>query len=120
MLNEEPEYGGATIHLLDAGIDSGPILRHARPTIVCDDRPHTIGCKAIDVGIDAIIAVLHELDGGGVSPVAQWEVQNARLYLRKDYHPRQVVELYAKLERGLIPQYVKRAAREAPEIRLVS
>ena len=31
LVNREPEYVGATIHYLDAGIDTGPILAHARP-----------------------------------------------------------------------------------------
>jgi hypothetical protein len=119
LLNEEPEYVGATIHLLDPGIDSGPICRHARPVIVADDGPHTIGCKAIIAGIEAFVAVLNELERGTLKAVPQWEVPNARLYLRKDYHPRQVVELYRKLEAGLIPQYVQRALEVAGRVRLV-
>jgi methionyl-tRNA formyltransferase len=119
LLNEEPQYVGATIHLLDAGIDSGPILKHARPTITTADRPHTIGCKAILAGIEAMFAVLHDLERGKLAPVPQWEVPNARVYLRKDYHPRQVVELYRKLDAGLIPQYVERASEVAGRVRLV-
>ncbi len=119
LLNEEPEYVGATIHLLDPGIDSGPILRHARPQIVGDDRPHTIGCKAIVAGIEAMLAVLWQLEHGELTPVPQWEVPNPRLYLRRDYHPRQVVELYKKLDAGLIPRYVARAAEVAGRVQLV-
>ena len=119
LLNEEPQYVGATIHLLDAGIDSGPILRHARPTIVADDQPHTIGCKAILAGIDAMIHVLHQLDRDSLTPVTPWDVPNAKLYLRKHYHPRQLVELYRKLEAGLIPRYVERARKATIEVRLV-
>ena len=98
LLNDEPEYVGATIHLLDSGIDSGAILKHARPTIVADDMPHTIGCKAIQAGIDKLIDVLPAWHRGERQPVPQWDVPGAKLYLRKDYHPRQVVELYEKLE----------------------
>ncbi len=119
LLNEEPQYVGATIHLLDAGIDSGPILRHARPTIEAEDRPHTIGCKAIQVGTDAMIAVLHDLETDRLRPVPQWPVDHPRLYLRKDYHPRQVVELYRKLEAGLIPRYASLPSDAKPSIRLV-
>ncbi len=120
LLNDEPEYVGATIHLIDPGIDSGAIFAHARPTISADDRPHTIGCKAIQAGIDTLIAVLNCLEQGGVRPVPQWRPAVARLYLRRDYHPRQVVELYGKLDEGLIPRYVSRAERVAPLVRLVS
>lgn len=119
LLNEEPEYVGATIHLIDAGIDSGPILRHARPTIVGDDRPHTIGCKAIIAGTDAMIQVLDTFTQGRAKAVPQWPVPNGKLYLRKHYHPRQVVELYRKLEQGLISRYLARIAHAPPNIRLV-
>ena len=119
LLNEEPEYVGATIHLLDAGVDSGPILRHARPRIQAGDMPHTIGCKAILAGIEALVAVLSDLDRGRVVPVPQWQVPGARFYRRRDYHPRQVVELYRKIDAGLIRRYVARAGEVAPNVRLV-
>ncbi len=119
LLNEEPEFVGATIHLIDAGIDSGPIIRHARPEIRADDMPHTIGCKAILAGIEAMIRSMREFEAGSLRPVAQWDVPDGRLCLRKDYHPRQVVELYAKLDAGLIPRYLERAPMVRDRIRLI-
>jgi hypothetical protein len=119
LLNEEPEYVGATIHLLDAGIDSGEILAHARPVIVADDRPHTIGCKAIRAGIEKLIEVLPEWHAGRRKPVPQWPLPDPRVYLRKHYHPRQVVALYRKLSEGLIPRYVECAAVRAAAVRLI-
>lgn len=119
LLNEEPQFVGATIHLLDAGIDSGPILRHARPQIVTDDMPHTIGCKAILAGIDAMVWALDGFDAGTVEPVPQWRVDVPRLYLRKDYHPRQVVALYEKIESGLIRRYAEGDHAVNRQIRLI-
>ncbi len=119
LLNEEPEYVGATIHLIDSGIDSGPIFRHARPQIVAEDGPHTIGCKAILAGIEAMISVLEAIERGLATPVPQWEAQRPRLYLRRDYHPRDVVELHRKIEAGLIPDYVRRAVQAAGAVRVV-
>lgn len=120
LLNDEPEFVGATIHLIDAGIDSGAILTQARPEIVAADRPHTIGCKAIEAGIDALIRVLPEWAEGTRTSVSQWSVSDPKLYLRKHFHPRQVVELHHKIERGLIRRYTQRAADVAPRVRLVS
>ena len=119
LLNEEPEYVGATIHLIDPGIDSGPIIRHRRPEITADDQPHTIGCKAILAGIEGMIASLKELERGEMKAIPQWKVPHPRLYLRRDYHPRHVVELYRKLEGGLIPRYVERAAEASAKLRLI-
>lgn len=120
LLNGEPEYVGATIHLIDAGIDTGPILRHARPMIVADDQPHTIGCKAILAGIEAMIAVLERLEREGrLAGVSQWVEPTAKLYLRKNYHPRQVVEMRRKIDSGLIQQFVQNGSRAAKPLRLI-
>src|SRR5690606_6274953 len=48
--NEEPEWVGATIHLLDAGIDSGPIIRTVRPEITPEDDEDSLFCKTVVVG----------------------------------------------------------------------
>lgn len=119
LLNEEPEYVGVTIHLIDPGIDSGQIIAHARPVIEPDDRPHTIGCKTIQAGIDKMVAVLADWRRGARRAVPQWSVPNAKLYLRKDYHPSQVVTLYQKLDRGLIADYLARAPRVAGLVKLI-
>lgn len=120
LLNGEPEYVGVTIHLIDSGIDSGAIVKHARPAIVASDRPHTIGCKAILAGIEAMIAVLTGLERDGrLQAVPQWEVPGAHVYLRKDYHPRQVAELYRKIDAGLIPRFVEREVSRPKQLRLV-
>jgi len=110
LVNGAPQFVGATIHLIDAGIDSGPIFAQVRPEIVIGDRPHTIGCKTILVGIETMIAVLDRIDRAEIAPTPQWKAANSRLYLRKHYHPRQVVELYRRLDAGLIADYVPRAA----------
>lgn len=119
LLNEEPQYVGATIHLIDAGIDSGPIIHHARPDIDADDTPHTIGCNAILAGIDKMIAALAELSRGELVAVPQWPVADARLYLRRDYHPRDVVKLHHKVQAGLIADYAARAKDVAPAVKLI-
>lgn len=119
LVNGEPQFVGATIHLIDAGIDRGPIFAHARPEIVAGDRPHTIGCKTILAGIAAMIEVLELLADGAITAVPQWPVHNSRLYLRKDYHPGQVVELYRRLDAGLIERYVPRAKELCAAVRLV-
>ena len=39
LVNREPEYVGATIHYLDAGIDTGPMLAHAQADHHARRRP---------------------------------------------------------------------------------
>ena len=59
---------------------------------------------------EAMIAVLRDLEQGRLNPVSQWTVPDPRLYLRKDYHPRDIVELYKKIDEGLIRRYVEHGA----------
>lgn len=119
LLNDEPEYVGATVHVLDAGIDTGPILHHARPEIGADDMPHTVGCKAILAGIEKVKQALREAEAGALQPVPQWPVPNPRVCLRKHYHPRQVVALYEMIEAGLFPRYEARKHVVEKAVRLI-
>lgn len=59
--------------------------------------------------------------GGGVEPFPQLDAPYARPYLRKDYQPRQAVELYRKIEGVLRRNYARRTADddEVPGIRQV-
>ena len=61
LVNGEPEYCGATIHFLDAGVDTGPIIAHVRPTLRSEDGPHDIGNKTIVAAAEALatIALAH-------------------------------------------------------------
>lgn len=119
LLYGEPEYVGATIHLVDAGIDSGPIVHHARPCITAADLPHTVGCKAILAGIEKMIQALRELQEGRLKAIPQWEVPNPKLCLRRDYRHSQVVELYDRVEGGLFREYPARKHRVENAMRLI-
>lgn len=119
LLNEEPEFVGATIHLIDEGIDSGAIIHHARPEIEASDAPHTVGCKAIAAGVEAMLRALDAFAVGRVETTPQWSVDGGRLYLRKDYHPSQVVRLYELVDDGLFRKYVDRMGAVRDAFRLV-
>lgn len=64
LYNEEPEWVGTTIHRVDEGIDSGPIIDVVRPEIEPDDDPDSLFAKCVLVGADAYVtAVQAALDG---------------------------------------------------------
>ena len=57
LVNGEPEYCGATIHYLDAGVDTGPDHRaRAARAWRAGDGPHEIGNKTIVAAADALAA----------------------------------------------------------------
>lgn len=112
LVNEEPEYCGATIHFLDAGVDTGPLIAHVRPDIRPGDGPHDIGNKTIAAAADALADAAIALDTGAVKSVAQHGA--GRLYKRADFSAAAVRCLYANFDAGMIDAYLRdRAARDA-------
>jgi folate-dependent phosphoribosylglycinamide formyltransferase PurN len=117
LVNREPEYVGATIHYLDAGIDTGPILAHARPAIDAGDGPHDLGNKTIAAAarllVDAADAHVH----GRVTAVPQRG--GGKLYRRKDFNADAVRRLIRNFETGMIDEYLGDRARRDAALDLV-
>lgn len=112
LVNREPEYVGATIHYLDAGIDTGPILAHARPAIDRRDGPHDIGNKTIVAAAQTLLRAASAHAAGTARAVPQW--QGGRLYRRKDFNADAVRALYRNFESGMLEDYlVARSTRDA-------
>lgn len=112
LVNREPEYVGATIHYLDAGIDTGPMIAHARPNMAAADGPHEVGNKAIVSGAAALIAAARAHANGHVASVPQQD--GGRLYQRKDFSAKAVRQLWHNFETGMLPDYLAhKAARDA-------
>ena len=119
LVNREPEYVGATIHYLDAGIDTGPILSHARPKIEAGDGPHDIGNKTIQAAAKALAqaAMLHESEGmiDGVPQLGR-----GRLYQRKDFTADAVLQINRNFETGMIEEYLANQERRDSHLKLVT
>jgi len=111
LVNREPEFVGATIHYLDAGIDTGPIIAHARPELRVDDRPHDIGNRTIVTGVDVLLRAAAQLSSG-LAAVPQTDA--GRVYQRKDFSADAVRRLHQNFASGMIPEYLAdRGARDA-------
>ena len=117
LVNREPEFVGATVHYLDAGIDTGPMIAHARPEIAAADGPHDIGNKAIVAGADALLRAVRGHVRGAVSPVPQTGA--GRLYQRQDFSADAVRKLRRNFETGMIAEYLAHKAERDEKIRLL-
>ena len=118
LVNGEPEYCGATIHFLDAGVDTGPIIAHARPDIRLGDGPHDIGNKTIIAAADTLADAALALDAGPLTGVAQQG--GGRLYKRADFSAGAVRRLYANFEAGMIDDYLRDQAERDARVTLVT
>jgi methionyl-tRNA formyltransferase len=112
LVNGEPEYCGATIHFLDIGVDTGPIVAHVRPEIAPADGPHDIGNKTIVAAADALAAAAHAHVANPLRGTIQ--TGGGRVYRRADFSAAAVRRLYANVEAGMIETYLReRAVRDA-------
>ena len=117
LVNREPECVGATIHYLDAGIDTGPILSHARPRIESGDDPHDIGNKTVMAAARALLRAAAAHVSGVARAVPQWS--GGRLYQRKDFSADAVETLYRNFETGMIGEYLSTRASRDAALRLI-
>ena len=117
LVNREPEYVGATIHYLDAGIDTGPILAHARPPIESGDGPHDLGNKTIVAAARLLIDAAEAHVNGRVTAVPQRS--GGRLYQRKDFNADAVRRLTQNFETGMIDEYLADRVRRDAVLDLV-
>ena len=118
LVDRAPEYVGATIHYLDAGIDTGPIIAHARPDLAADDGPHDLGNKTIVAAAPLLAQAAEAHVERRVNAVPQ--AGGGRLRQRKDFSAAAVRQLYRNFETGMIAEYLADRARRDAALSLVT
>lgn len=112
LVNREPEYCGATIHFLDIGVDTGPILSHVRPEIQRGDGPHDIGNRTIVAAAAGLVAAAMAHVQTPLRGVPQ--EGEGRLYKRSHFSADAVRRLYQNFAGGMVGEYLdNRRARDA-------
>ena len=117
LVNREPEYVGATIHYLDAGIDTGPMLAHARPRIERGDGPHDIGNKTIVAAAHALLRAATAHVAGVAHPVPQWAADGC--ISERTSVPMRCGRLYRNFETGMIDEYLAARPSRDAALRLI-
>ena len=118
LVNGEPEYCGATIHFLDAGVDTGPILAHARPAVSAGDGPHDVGNKTIIAAVEVLADAAIAHAAAPLTGITQWD--GGRVYRRADFSAAAVRQLYANVARGMIDDYVQQRVERDRPLRLIT
>lgn len=116
MYDGRPQYVGATVHLLSAGLDSGPMLFHALPAPAEVD-PFDLGMLAVKAAHEGLIKHLLQGTLRQLPPVPQDRSQQLRYtrnadftdavaseYLKRLPTPRQVC---AALEERDLEQFIR-------------
>lgn len=109
VYNDEPEYIGATVHYVSAGIDDGDVVYQGRPDIDPDDNPHTLYEKIIRLGVDMMLQAMTDIENGTVDPRPL--SRKGDLYSRRMFTPAIRTQAWRKIEQGLIADYLSEKHR---------
>ena len=69
--NGEPDNVGVTVHRLDPGVDSGPILARGKPSIEPGDDEDRLFAKAVMLGAELLCRAVRREAGGTAHPMVQ-------------------------------------------------
>jgi len=80
------EVTGVTIMLMDAGLDTGPIMAQEKVGITCADTTGSLSAKLADLGAKLLLRTLPRWLGGDLKPQAQDQCQAtySKLLTNKD------------------------------------
>ena len=102
LYNGEPDQIGCTLHRIDAGIDTGPLIAHVRPEVKEGDDELTLFWRAVHDSAEAYVDLLQRLERGTHLGIRQAE--KGRLYQVKQRgwrHEQQLARKQRDLLRGL-------------------
>lgn len=106
LVNNEPEYVGATFMHIDAGIDTGDIIHQIRPRISWGDMPTNIGNRLIiDVCRTYQNIILQFNNLQKMEQITGVELRH-KVYRNKDYSDDSVDQLYRNFNEGMIEKYL--------------
>lgn len=84
LYDDYPEYVGATVHRLDRGLDSGPILFYAFPDKIADD-PFVYTMSAVKAVFDKILTVLRRGEFNTIKGIPQDKTKEIRYSRSRDF-----------------------------------
>jgi methionyl-tRNA formyltransferase len=71
LIHGEPEWIGVTIHRLDPGLDTGPILYQAKPDLVAGDTYRQIEYRLTNLACEIVPVAVREIMDGSERPIHQ-------------------------------------------------
>ena len=100
LYNDEPDQIGCTLHFIDHGIDTGPLVAHVRPEVRGDDDELTLSWRAVRDGTVAFQELVARIGNG--ERFGRRQRDKGRLYRRRDRRWRHEQDLAERLRRGLL------------------
>ena len=64
----DPLYTGVTVHLIDSGVDTGPIVAQKKIDIFREDTVETLGCRQFESAVPLALQAVRYAERGGFLP----------------------------------------------------
>jgi folate-dependent phosphoribosylglycinamide formyltransferase PurN len=80
LYQNEPEKVGVTIHFIDKGIDTGPIIHQESVPLYATDTLATIYARCVQRGAELYLQTLQEIENGAARMIDRSEVKGKAFY----------------------------------------
>jgi phosphoribosylglycinamide formyltransferase 1 len=107
LVNNEPQFVGATFMHIDAGIDTGQIIHQLRARIVPFDTVHSIGNRLIKDACEVMGKILRRGIIKESFPLPEESSFVEKVYRNKDYSEESVRTLYNNFNEGMTSSYLE-------------
>ncbi|MCX5815304.1 MAG: formyltransferase family protein [Proteobacteria bacterium] len=104
LINNEPEFVGATFMYIDEGIDTGDIIHQIRAKLYLGDGPHSIGNRLITEMCECYKKIIKNFPQ--LKKMTQPTKHNGKLYYVKDFTSDACASMYKKISEGLVENYL--------------
>lgn len=105
LVNNEPEYVGATFMHIDSGIDTGNIIHQIRARIFKGDGPHQIGNRVILDIPSAYSQIIQNIQSLRTCQI-KVTPDNVKYYKRNDFSKKATQKIYNNFRNGMIDDYL--------------
>jgi hypothetical protein len=118
IVNDEPEYIGATVHCIDPGIDTGDVLFQTKPSLEGTDDLNSIFLKVITEGMELMVKALQVILDKGTAERHEQPVNTGRHYTMQDLDSESARRCLRNLENGIIDRYNAEKAKRDSRVAL--
>ena len=111
--NLEPNWAGATLHIITPGIDDGPMIAHAIPELRQGDGVHDVGVRTVSAAAETALKMLDMFKSRGELPLTQ-QKSPGRLYRMRDFRPAHLRVIYDLFDNRIVDRFMDGTLRSAP------
>ncbi len=117
LINNEPEFVGASIIFLDKGVDTGKIIHQIRAKFKPNDDVHQIGNRLIKEMFTVFKKIIINFEK--IKFIKEINTKNIKYYKKKDFTEESVYVMQKNFKSGMIKNYLKEKKKRDNKVKLI-